>query len=102
MKLLIVLATATLAIASPALYGRQHNVTGPCPVTATDVETCRDMIDASACWNGIIGANGDGSSQNAERLWNCVPGGKKNMCECYGCDWGLDRYVTRYKLCDEP
>lgn len=79
MKLLILLATATLVIASPALYGRQHNVTGPCPVTATNVETCRDMIDASACWNGIIGANGDGSSQNAERLWTCVPGGKKNV-----------------------
>ncbi|KAK4460096.1 hypothetical protein QBC42DRAFT_298899 [Cladorrhinum samala] len=85
-----------------SLANHRRETTGPCPITATTVEPCRDMLDSSACWNGIIGRNGDGSADRAAQLWNCVPGGKKNMCECYGCDWGLDRYVTRLNLCVEP
>ncbi|KAK4170525.1 hypothetical protein QBC43DRAFT_365299 [Cladorrhinum sp. PSN259] len=96
--LLLTLIPGSLA----SLAQHRRIVTGPCPITATTVEPCRDMMDSSACWNGIIGRNGEGSEARAEQLWNCVPGGKKNMCECYGCDWGLDRYVTRLNLCAAP
>ncbi|KAK4185958.1 hypothetical protein QBC35DRAFT_287156 [Podospora australis] len=99
---LTITTTAVLAVpAALPLAARQHDITGPCPVTKDNADVCRDMIDSSGCWNGIIGANGDGNATNAERLWTCVPGGKKNMCECYGCDWGLDRFITKHQLCAE-
>ncbi|GAB1312469.1 hypothetical protein MFIFM68171_02679 [Madurella fahalii] len=79
----------SLALATPTLQLRAAS--GPCPMTKDNSEPCRDMLDSSACWNGIIGPDGGGSDERAEQLWDCVPGGKEYMCGCYGCDSGLDR-----------
>lgn len=65
----------SLALATPTLQLR--DTSGPCPMTRYNSEPCRDMLDSSACWNGIIGADGGGSAERAEQLWDCVPGGKE-------------------------
>lgn len=80
MHALTFLVAALIPGSLASLAKHRRETTGPCPITATTVEPCRDMLDSSACWNGIIGRNGDGSGDRAAQLWNCVPGGKKNVC----------------------
>lgn len=62
-----------LALSNPLVA----RASGPCPMTRYDSEPCRDLLDSSACWNGIIGPDGQGGAERAERLWDCVPGGKE-------------------------
>ncbi|KAM7188811.1 hypothetical protein V8F20_010421 [Naviculisporaceae sp. PSN 640] len=65
---------------------------------------CRDVVDSSGCWNRIVGPNGSGTATEKDKLglWACVPGGKDTMCQCYGCDSGLDKYFIRNELCVGP
>ncbi|KAK0612573.1 hypothetical protein B0T17DRAFT_511755 [Bombardia bombarda] len=76
---------------------------GPCDMNNPE-SVCRDVVDSSGCWNGVVGANGSGTAGEADanKLWKCVEGGKDVMCQCYGCDRGLNIYFQRNKLCAAP
>jgi hypothetical protein len=75
------LCTPTGTTLQPQFHVRVAAASGPCPMTRYNSEPCRDMLDSSACWNGIIGPNGGGNADRAEQLWNCVPGGKEYVSD---------------------
>ncbi|KAK7927297.1 hypothetical protein PG985_004295 [Apiospora marii] len=75
----------------PALAVRQdQQQPGPC-----DPAPCYQVIDSAACWSTVL----MGQESNATKIFDCVPGGKEEMCRCYGCDSILDRFVVAHQMC---
>ncbi|KAK8105479.1 uncharacterized protein PG998_004047 [Apiospora kogelbergensis] len=74
----------------PALAAVRQDQPGPC-----DPDPCYRVIDSAACWSAVL----LGTEKNASKIFDCVPGGKEEMCRCYGCDSILSLFVVEHHMC---
>ncbi|KAI1371239.1 hypothetical protein F4677DRAFT_436331 [Hypoxylon crocopeplum] len=70
---------------------------GPC-----DVDACAEVTGSEGvfCWMPIV-LGWEGANQDPKGVFDCVSS-PDIMCNCYGCESGLEKLITDNSLCPVP
>ncbi|KAI6086108.1 hypothetical protein F4821DRAFT_260402 [Hypoxylon rubiginosum] len=81
-----------LAIVAPLAFAA-----GPC-----DISACTEVTSSEGvfCWMPIV-LGWEGASADPADVMGCVSS-PEIMCNCYGCEPGLENLITSNNLCPAP